>query len=89
MKLGHYLIYTNLGHHVHYDVITHMLIGVKILLLDVSTTRFCFFLDNSLICLWSKKQSPTSKSGAESNYRALADTTHELIVYDGYLKIWV
>ncbi|XP_063948243.1 uncharacterized mitochondrial protein AtMg00810-like [Daucus carota subsp. sativus] len=43
------------------------------------TTGFCFFLGDSLISWRSKKQSPASKSTAESEYRALADTTQELI----------
>nr|XP_017221797.1 PREDICTED: uncharacterized mitochondrial protein AtMg00810-like [Daucus carota subsp. sativus] len=44
-----------------------------------STTGFCFFLGDSLISWRSKKQSLASRSSAESEYRALADTTQELI----------
>nr|XP_017239931.1 PREDICTED: uncharacterized mitochondrial protein AtMg00810-like [Daucus carota subsp. sativus] len=44
-----------------------------------STTGFCFFLGDSLISWRSKKQSLSSRSSAESEYRALADTTQELI----------
>ena len=44
-----------------------------------STTGFCFFLGDSLISWRSKKQPLASKSSAESEYRALADTTQELI----------
>ena len=39
----------------------------------------CFFLGDSLISWRSKKQSLVSRSSAESEYRALADTTQELI----------
>jgi hypothetical protein len=44
-----------------------------------STTGFCFFLGDSLISWWSKKQSIVSRSSTESEYRALADTTTELV----------
>ncbi|XP_074334009.1 secreted RxLR effector protein 161-like [Apium graveolens] len=44
-----------------------------------STTGFRFFLGDSLISWRSKKQSLASKLSAESEYRALADTTQELI----------
>ncbi|XP_051149232.1 uncharacterized mitochondrial protein AtMg00810-like [Andrographis paniculata] len=44
-----------------------------------STTRFCFFLGDSLISWRNKKQTVVSRSSAESEYRALADTTAELL----------
>ncbi|KAJ9543849.1 hypothetical protein OSB04_023556 [Centaurea solstitialis] len=44
-----------------------------------STTGFCFFLGDSLISWRSKKQSLTARSSIEAEYRALADTSQELI----------
>ncbi|KAJ9545541.1 hypothetical protein OSB04_025248 [Centaurea solstitialis] len=44
-----------------------------------STTRYCFFVGDSLISWRSKKRSLTSRSITEAEYRALADTSQELI----------
>ncbi|KAA0057482.1 putative mitochondrial protein [Cucumis melo var. makuwa] len=44
-----------------------------------STTGYCFYLGDSLISWRSKKQSVVSRSSTESEYRALADTTAELL----------
>ncbi|GFZ05813.1 hypothetical protein Acr_17g0013850 [Actinidia rufa] len=44
-----------------------------------STTDFCFFLGDSLISWRSKKQTLVARSSTEAKYRALADTTQELI----------
>ncbi|XP_051135456.1 uncharacterized mitochondrial protein AtMg00810-like [Andrographis paniculata] len=44
-----------------------------------STTRFCFFLGDSFISWLSKKHTFVSRSSAESEYRALADSTSELL----------
>ena len=44
-----------------------------------STTGFCVFLGDSLISWRSKKQSVVARSTAEAEYRALADTTSEVI----------
>ncbi|KAL4038830.1 hypothetical protein IC575_002461 [Cucumis melo] len=44
-----------------------------------STTGYCFYLGDSLISWRSKKQSVVSHSSTESEYRAFADTTAELL----------
>ncbi|KAJ9560596.1 hypothetical protein OSB04_005756, partial [Centaurea solstitialis] len=44
-----------------------------------STIGYCFFLGDSLISWRSKKQSLIARSSTEAEYRALADTSQELI----------
>jgi hypothetical protein len=44
-----------------------------------STTGYCFLLGDSLISWRSKKQSVVTHSSTEAEYRALADTTSELL----------
>ena len=44
-----------------------------------STIDYCFYLGDSLISWRSKKQSVVSRSSIESEYRALADSTVELL----------
>ncbi|XP_059455229.1 uncharacterized mitochondrial protein AtMg00810-like [Corylus avellana] len=44
-----------------------------------STTRYCFLLGTSLISWCSKKQSVVARPSTEAEYRALADTTYELL----------
>ncbi|XP_028094177.1 uncharacterized protein LOC114294253 [Camellia sinensis] len=44
-----------------------------------STTGFYFFLGNSSISWRSKKQTLVARSSTEAEYRALADTTQELV----------
>ncbi|KAG7572108.1 Reverse transcriptase RNA-dependent DNA polymerase [Arabidopsis suecica] len=51
-----------------------------------STTGFCVFFGSSLISWKSRKQQTASRSSAESEYRALADTTCELLWLSQLLK---
>jgi hypothetical protein len=44
-----------------------------------STTGYCFLLSDSLISWRSKKQFIVTRSSTEAEYRALADTTSELL----------
>ncbi|GKV26797.1 hypothetical protein SLEP1_g36032 [Rubroshorea leprosula] len=51
-----------------------------------STTGYCLFLGNSLIPWWSKKQTISSCSSTEAEYRVLGDTTSELLSLRWLLK---
>ena len=44
-----------------------------------STIGYCFFLGSSLISWQSKKQTFVARSSTKAEYRALADTTSELL----------
>lgn len=48
-----------------------------------STSGLCVFLGDSLISWKARKQKTVSRSSAESEYRALADTTCELLYMAG------
>ena len=44
-----------------------------------SITSFCFLLGTSLVSWRSKKQDVVSRSSTKAKYRALTDTTYELV----------
>ena len=51
-----------------------------------STTGYCFLLGSSLISWRSKKQTHVARSNTEAEYRALTDTTFELLWLRWLLK---
>ncbi|GKF38807.1 hypothetical protein Tco_0118868 [Tanacetum coccineum] len=51
-----------------------------------SVTRYCIFLNNSLVSWKSKNQNTLSKSSTEAKYRALASITSEVIWILKFLK---
>ena len=51
-----------------------------------STTGYCFLLNSSLISWQSKKQTPVARFSTKAKYRALVDTTSELIWLRWLLK---
>ncbi|GKE28806.1 hypothetical protein Tco_1444190 [Tanacetum coccineum] len=51
-----------------------------------SVTRYCVFLNNSLVSWKSKKQNTLSKSSTEAEYRALASVTSKVIWILKFLK---
>jgi hypothetical protein len=59
-----------------------MLIGQAVL----TTSGFAVFLGNNLVSWHAKKQATVSRSSTESEYKALANATAEIILIQTLLK---
>ncbi|GKD01236.1 retrovirus-related pol polyprotein from transposon RE1 [Tanacetum coccineum] len=71
------ILYVNHGHHIAEGFIDADYTGCPNT--SRSTTGYCVFVGGNLVCWKSKKQNVVSRSSSDVEYRAMAQTTRELV----------
>jgi hypothetical protein len=73
------MAFTSLRAHLLSSALILILTGPVIPTDRCSTSGYCFLLGTSLIYWHSKKQTVVAQSSTEAEYRAVADTTTEVL----------